>query len=130
MRVIREQRVGPIQARLSLRRRTKRTHERAGGNPVLALKRVTKIQLVIGRRREVETFGRKKVIERRRRKAAPDRARGEVARPDEHHAVLIAILNRAKEPRAVLFDWPTERERILLAIERRRLAETPIERRR
>src|SRR5688572_3843098 len=105
-----------VHALLPLRRRTNRTHERAGVDALLSLKRITKTQVVNGRRHPVNTFCRQEIVQRCDRKITRDGAGGQVSRSDQHYPVLIAILKRTEEPRALPLDWTTESKRILLPI--------------
>src|SRR5689334_2773596 len=81
-------------------------------------------------RTEIDAVSGHEVVERRISETTPDRTCRQIPRPDQHDSILVTILKRAEEPGAILFDWTTECESILLAIERRRLVESAIERRR
>src|SRR6185503_6561280 len=74
----------------------------------------------------VEAIGGHEIVEWRRCKVASNRAACEISRSNQDHTILVSILERTKEPRFIPLYWTTDRKRILLSIERRRLVETAI----
>src|SRR5690348_1372959 len=82
------------------------------------------------RRTEIDAVRGHEIIERRVSETAPDRACRKISCADEHDTILVAVFERTEEPGAILLDWTTDSESVLLAIERRGLIQRAIERRR
>src|SRR5687768_9869913 len=126
-RVVAEERVRLVATRLSLRRGADRAHQRARVDAVFALKGVTETQRVLDGGAPIYALCCQKIVQWRGCKAADYRPGRKVPLTNEYDAVLVSIFKRAKEPGAILFDWTTKRERILLSIERRFVLQTAIE---
>src|ERR1051325_2505981 len=117
-----------VAAGLSLRSRADRAYQGGGPEDVFALERIAKGEAVNIARRPVNAIGREQIVERRVGETFDDRTGGEISLSDEHDPVLIPILERTEEPRAVSPDRPAEGERVLLAVEGRRLAQAAVKR--